>query len=177
MTAELQSGGMKPPGLRKTVTALNQLKVATALVLCFASAVCVRPTQPVKATPNPIASRWVDLPEAPFVAQVREGELVLAVRPAHTFSEVGVGCVLNSDGKAHVVATLLSTVVHDGTFEPNRPITGLIQNLTNPDRYRHLSGGERCPPESFFAVTVAVGPGGAEKSVWNAEGTAWTGRR
>jgi hypothetical protein len=159
-----------------------QLKAATTLVLCLATAACVRPTRPVNATPgtpNLIPNRWVDLPEAPFVAQVRDGEPVLLARSRQTFSHVGVGCVVEVDGKAHVVAELIESVMTHGTFGPNRPVTTLIPSLTNPDVYRHLSQWERCPPDSYFAVTVAVAVGRneAKKSVWNAEGTAWTRRR
>lgn len=158
------------------------LKAATILVLCFATAVCVRSTRPVNATPgtpNPIPSRWVDLPEAPFVAQVRDGAPVLEARSQQTFSHVGVGCVEQVGGKAHVIADLIETVLTHGTFGPHQPVTSLIPSLTNPDVYRNLSQWERCPPDSYVAVTmaIAVDRNGAKKSVWKAEGTAWTRRR
>jgi hypothetical protein len=44
-------------------------------------------------------SRWVDLPEAPFIAQMREGVPVLVTRSKQTFSQIKVGCVVERDGK------------------------------------------------------------------------------
>jgi hypothetical protein len=156
---------------------LNQLKVLTTLVLCLASAVCVRPARPVNATPgNPIPGRWVDLPDAPFVAQIRDGEPVLVARSKQTFSHVGVGCVVEVDGKAHVIAELMESFMTHGAFGPNWPVTNLISSLTNPEVYRHLSQWGRCPSDSFFAVTVAIAVDrkGSKEFVWKAEGTAWT---
>lgn len=180
---ELQSGDMKPSALNTAkLTTLNQLKAATTLVLCLATAECVRPTRPVNATPvtpNPIPSRWVDLPEAPFVAQVRDGKPALVARSRQTFSHVAVGCVVEVDGKAHVIVGLIESLMTHGAFGPNRPETTLISSLTNPDVLRRFSQGEHCPPDSYFAVTgaVAVARNEAEEFVWNAEGTAWTRRK
>jgi hypothetical protein len=160
------------------ITTMNQLKAATTLVLCLATAVCVRPMPDVSATPcAPIPSRWVDLPEAPFIAQLREGVPVLVTRSKQTFSQIKVGCVVERDGKAHVVGELLGQHIFHGTFGPNYPVTDLLFTLSNQDLYRHLSGSERCTPDSFFAVTAAVpvSANGAEGSTWKAEGTAWAG--
>ena len=165
---------MKP--LQGNVTQLNKLKIVTTLALCLASAACVRHARPANAPPgnsSPIPSRWLDLPEAPFVAQLRDGAPVLVARSSQTFSEVGVGCVIEVDGKAHIVVDLISQLMTHGVFGPNRPVTDLILNLTDPERYRHISGWSRCPSGSFFAVTnaVAVDRKGAKDFVWEAEGT------
>ena len=161
---------------------MNKLKIATTLALWLASAACVRHAPPVNDPPgnsSPIPSRWLDLPQAPFVAQLRDGAPVLVARSRQTFSEVGVGCVIEVDGKAHVIADLISQLMTHGGFGPNRPVTDLIPNLTDPERYRHISGWGRCPSSSFFAVTyaVAVDRKGGTDFVWKAEGTPWKGRR
>jgi hypothetical protein len=72
---------------------------------------------------------------------------------------------------------LLGQHIFHRTFGPNYPVTDLLFTLSNPDLYRHLSGSERCTPDSFFAVTAAVpvSANGAEGSTWKAEGTAWAG--
>lgn len=177
-----QFGPMKASALLLNVDPLDQLKVAVTLVLCFASAGCVGPARTVIAppdSPNPIPSRWLDLPEAPLVAQIRDGEPVLVVRSQQTFSHVGVGCVVEVNGKAQVIAELIESTMTHGAFGPNQPVRNLIPSLTNPDIYRHLSQWERCPTDSFFAVTnaLAVDKNGAKTFVWKAEGTAWQGRR
>jgi hypothetical protein len=157
---------------------VHQLKAATTLVLCLATAACVRPIPDVSATPcAPIPSRWVDLPEAPFIAQVREGVPILVTRSQQTFSDIVVGCVVEREGKAHVLGGLLGVHIDDGAFGPDKPVTGLLFTLSNPDPSRPLSGAERCTPDSFFAVTAAVpvGANGAEGATWKAEGTAWPG--
>jgi hypothetical protein len=171
---------MKP--LQRNATPLNQLKIATTLALCLASAACAPHARPLNTPPgnsSPIPSRWVDLPEAPFVAQLRDGAPVLVARSRQTFSQVSGGCVIEVDGKAHVIADLITHLMTHGGFGPNWPVTDLILNLTDPERYRHISGWSRCPAGSFFAVTnaTAVDRNGAKDFVWEAEGTPWIGRR
>lgn len=158
---------------------MNQLKAATTIVLCLGAAVCVGPIPFDTTLRAPIPSRWVDLPEAPFIAELRDGVPVLVTRYQQSFSEVGAGCVVERDGKAHVLSDLLRVAITHGAFGPNKPVTDLLFTLGNLDRYRHLSGSERCTAESFFAVTAAVpvNAGGAEGSTWTAEGTAWPSPR
>jgi hypothetical protein len=68
------------------------------IVLCLltTSLGCRGGTPPVKAAPDPletIPTRWIDLPEAPFVARVVDGKALLVSRTGQHFDWVESGCV------------------------------------------------------------------------------------
>jgi hypothetical protein len=113
-----------------------------------------------------IPSRWLDLPEAPFVAQIRNGKPVLVARSSQTFSQVGAGCVVEVNGKAHVIATLIEELMTQRHFWAELSSAERDSEPHHPDIYQHLSQRERCPSDSFFALTgaVAVDRNGAKNS-------------
>jgi hypothetical protein len=153
-------------------------KVLLVSIAIVASGACVAHT--VTAIPRRfdyIPARWVDLPEAPFVAEMRGGEALLVARSKQLFSEVTVGCVVAVEGKTNVVADLIMTTMTHGSFGPQWPVKGLLASLNNPKVFDHLGNASRCPADSYFAVTGAGGDETPNRVTWNAQGTKWPQRR
>jgi hypothetical protein len=141
-------------------------------------AACAR--HQVTPIPRPfdyIPTRWVDLPEAPFVAEMRGGEALLVARSKQSFSEVAAGCVVPVEGKTNVVAALIHVMVTHGSFGPQYPVKGLLASLNNPKVYDNLNNASQCPADSYFALTSASGDGTPNRVTWNAQGTKWPQRR
>jgi hypothetical protein len=63
-----------------------------------------------------IPSRWIDLPDAPFVAQMMGGKAVLVNRSDHPFNVVETGCVIEDQRTVRVVARLITMDRSHGVF-------------------------------------------------------------
>ena len=119
----------------------------------------------------------MDLPEAPFVAEMRGGKAVLVNRTRESFNTVSTGCVVEEGGDVRVVGTLFSMDVFDSDWKPGQPLEGLLRMVNNIDWY--VANEERmglkgmikwCPSGARPAVTAA---GHRDRHKWFAQGTKW----
>jgi hypothetical protein len=125
-----------------------------------------------------IPTRWVDLPDAPFVARMVGQQAVLINRTARTFDRVEAGCVRRVAGRVQVVGQLFATSMHDSAWTPGSHVDGLLSMVNNVDFYiadqKRMFGGksniEKCADDAHSALVSASY--GAEYR-WNAEGTPW----
>ena len=146
------------------------LRVIFTAVAVVVVAACAH--RPLGDTPSPfdyIPARWVDLPDAPFVARMRGHKALLVARSKDRFTAIGIGCVRRNRGRTHVIAELVNLFVSHGFFGPGWPVETPFNDLNNPELYADLNRKKRCPAESFLAITSAGGIG----PLWNAEGTRW----
>jgi hypothetical protein len=163
------------PRFRGVPRRFRGLLVAVAIL---AAPACAQRAAPA-AAPGPfdfIPPRWVDLPEAPFVAEMRGGRALLVARGSQTFSSVTVGCVMPVDGRTDVIAELTGTINIHGAFGPRSP-AALLSSLNNPQISAHLTEAKHCPADSYLAITSAVRKGTAKPTTWTAQGTRWPRRR
>jgi hypothetical protein len=150
---------------------LRMLFIAAAVIFVAA---CVHRRLP--DTPAPfdyIPARWVDLPDAPFVAQVRGTKALLVARSKDSFTHIEIGCVRPLAGRTDVVAAIVGIQVSDGVFGPGWPVETPFNDLNNPEVYAQLDSKKRCPADSYFAIVRAGGLG----PEWNAEGGPWPNAR
>jgi hypothetical protein len=150
------------------------LTMRAAVVAVLLLTGCSRAPTSVNVTPDPhevIPSRWIDLPDAPLAAERRDGKALLVVRDKQLFSSASVGCVIEQQGKTHVIATLASIVISDGRYGAGFPVDGLLASINNPEIHEG-AGGKQCPADSYFAV-VEVAPPSDWRESWTAEGTPW----
>jgi hypothetical protein len=141
---------------------------------------CGSPAKPIQDRPDPlerIPTDWIDLPEAPFVAEMRKGKAVLVNRTRQAFNTVSTGCVVEEGGAVRVVGALFSMDVFDSELKPGQEVEGLLRMVNNIDWYvaneeqMGLKGVfKRCPPEARTAVTAA---GHRDRHKWVAQGTKW----
>jgi hypothetical protein len=73
------------------------LVAAYVLTMVICAAAAAQMADPLKAIP-----RWVDLPEAPFVAKIMDGKAVLVNRGNKVFDTVFDGCVIEQQGRTRV---------------------------------------------------------------------------
>jgi hypothetical protein len=138
------------------------LVLASLLGACASSGSTNAPSHP-----QAVPTRWIDLPEAPFVARVQHGKAVLVPRRKQLVVwSVNVGCVVEENGRTHVIGELLGEVRVDA---PNTsPVHDLLPALNTPQT---VAGSERCPSNSYFALTSANATEGKASIGWKAEGT------
>ena len=163
----LQAGAPEKSKYRENQGMLRVLSIAVALVVAAACA-----HRRLADTSDPfdyIPARWVDLPEAPFVARMRGNKALLVARSKERFRGVGIGCVRTKGGRTHVIADLVELTVTDGFFGPGWPVETPFNDLNNPQIFAELNRKSRCPADSYWAITRAGGIG----PVWNAGGTKW----
>jgi len=157
------------------------LVIVTLVAVAFGVSACAHQVESAPAPPDPlerIPAEWIDLPEAPFVAQMQNGKAVLLNRATTQFNTVGVGCVVEKEGSVHVVRGLFSQDVCDAYYRPGQPVVGLLWMVNNIDRYiadQQRNFGrtdliQRCSPGNRIAV-VSAGLRG--QSEWSAAGTPW----
>ena len=122
----------------------------------------------MKAAPDPletIRTRWIDLPEAPFVARVVDGKALLVSRTGQYFDDIMTGCVVELEGRAHVIGQLLGQHIFHGVYGPKSPIKDLLRmhNALPHDT-------KPCDPDAYMAIVrVSL----TIKQVWTAEETPW----
>lgn len=157
------------------------LTVLTSFFFMALAAACGSTTK-VDTRPDPlerIPADWIDLPEAPFVADVRAGKAVLVNRTQDSFNRVTAGCVVRQGVSARVVGQLFSVDISDSVWGPGREVEGLLRDVNNIDYYvasQERLGGRKelikpCPPGASTAVTGAALRG---RHMWVAEGTKWS---
>ena len=155
-----------PRELRHRMSRLLLVLLAIVLSACAREVVT-----PIPRPFDYIPARWVDLPEAPFVAKMRGDKALLIARSWRSFSHVAVGCVVPAEGKTKVLTDLVATLTTHGSFGPQWPVDGLLASLNNPEVYTRLT--KQCPGHGYFAVTRASGGERARRITWSAEGTKW----
>jgi len=109
-----------------------------------------------------IPSDWIDLPEAPFAAEMRGSQAVLVNRSTVTFNSVKTGCVVEDRGTVRVVGELFG-VMTTSVWAPQAGVAGMLSMVNNIDWYvanqQRVIGLanviKRCPPESRTAVVRA----------------------
>jgi hypothetical protein len=117
-----------------------------------------------------IPARWIDLPEAPFVARMLKDKAVLVNRADRAFDTVYTGCVIPHQGRADVVGQLFIQSVSDGEYGPGDAVNGLLRMLNNLPFYIRNGDAKPCPEGAYFAVTGAASRDGHG---WKADGTPW----
>ena len=125
-----------------------------------------------------IPQGWVDLPDAPFVAQLAGGKAVLLNRSGRDFNSVSAGCVVEQNGRVRVVGGLFAMDVVDGVYSPGTRVEGLLRMVNNIDWYVENAGKsfgtpgliKRCADGERIAVTKAALRGTYQ---WSADGTLW----
>ncbi len=107
--------------LRRTIWAGHQNRVVAvalaALTACGCGAARSRPANaPAPDALEVIPARWVDLPQAPFVAKVVHGKADLFNRTERSFDRLKFGCVVEEQGMTRVVSELFGIDVHDSVL-------------------------------------------------------------
>lgn len=157
-----------------TLTAMV-LVLALMAMAPVAGSVLIREAQ--KDTPEPlerIPARWIDLPEAPFVARMVKDKAVLVNRTDRAFDVVSTGCVIPQQGRVRVVGKLFSQTISHGAYGPGDTVEGLLAMLNNLAFYVRIEVAEPCPRGVYFAVT---GASRQDRHTWDADRTRWPGIR
>ena len=152
--------------------------VVFAIIIASLSS-CAHKVESTPTPPDPlehIPSNWIDLPHAPFVAQMQKGKAVLIHRARTRLNTVGTGCVTEQNGSVLVVSELFGQDISDSYYAPGRPVEGLLRMVNNLDWYvanqLRLTGRtdllDQWPPGSRIAV-VSAGLRGEHE--WSAAGT------
>ena len=152
------------------------MRVAALALLVLAG--CSHAQTPVTVVPEPyemIPVRWIDLPEAPFIAKVKDGKALLVARGKEAFTAVGLGCVSEQQGRTHVIATLTAMNINDGHYGPGFPVERLLATINDAEAYERSGGPKNCPADAHFAV-VRASQEPNSKPTWSAEGTPWPRR-
>jgi hypothetical protein len=156
------------------VTAASRSIVAVlACTICGATANQAQVGSAQASLPEPAG--WIDLPGAPFVKQLtttsdREASWTLVNKSSSSFDYVSTGCVVERDGKVHIVGELIAVTVTHGGIEPGRSIE-VFSSLHHLDFYGRVTEARACPAGAHFSVT-----GASLREVrnrWSAEGSPW----
>jgi hypothetical protein len=158
---------------RFSTSVLSLLLVVFAMTSGCASRRTQGPPDPLDRIP----AEWIELPDAPFVARMREGKAVLVNCTRHSFRRVAVGCVQERNQTVHVVGGLFQSEVYDSDWRHKRTVDGLLRMVNNIDWYvanqeRILGRSDlikRCQTGSRVAVTAVRG----DRHTWDANGTRW----
>lgn len=113
-------------------------------------------------------SDWLNLPEAPFVVQLRivkgRQTAVLVNRTRESYRGIVTGCVVQHKGRAHVVGQLIGSITLDGSVAPGQHYD-VFEGLAE-----FAGTTRRCPAESRSSLIAATTASGRQ---WTAEGTRW----
>lgn len=145
------------------------------LTVALLSVGCVARTRSVASGAEPTLragtlapSDWLDLPEAPFVVQLRTVKdrqtAVLVNRTRESYRGIVTGCVVEREGRARVVGQLLGSIILDGSVAPGQHYD-VFEGLAE-----FAQTTRRCPAESSSGLIAATTVSGRQ---WTAEGTRW----
>ena len=128
-----------------------------------------------------IPAEWINLPEAPFHAELAGSKAVLVNRTGSEFNTLEIGCAVENDGRVRIVGKLLLFDVFDSSYRPGATLEEPFATLHRLDRYGANAGNiigrpgvfSRCPVGSMMTVVAAGLRGGPR---WSADGTRWPGQ-
>lgn len=159
------------PRLLEPRTVFRPLLIVTVALL---SAGCVARTRSggtsgsEPALRKLVPSDWLDLPDAPFVVQLRTVKgrqtAVLVNRTRESYRGIVTGCVVQREGRARVVGQLLGSITLDGSVAPGQ-YYDVFEGLAE-----FVQTTRRCPAESSSGLIEATTASGRQ---WTAEGTRW----
>ena len=150
--------------------------LAIAAVTTWGCGTLDRRPQISSEPPLEAPAAWLDLPDSPFAVSHIGPRAVLVNRTGVDISTVSVGCVAELNGRVGVVGPLWFQKVTHGGRTYDRPLTGVLEDISRLYRAPELFAPSSvrpprpCPTGSYASITQARSRADFK---WSAEGTLW----